>query len=84
MVDENDIEGAAKDIGEKAQEALADVTGSTCTGAKGKWEQVACQAQKTFGAAAGELRDNVTHQPLAALAVAGGTAFVLGLLLARR
>ncbi len=79
MVDEHDIEG-----GEKAQESVADITANACAGAKGKWEQVACQAQKTLDAAAEELRGNVMQQPLAALAVAGGTAFVLGLLLARR
>jgi hypothetical protein len=51
--------------------------------AKGKVNQFAGQAQKTFGAATEELRDNVSNQPLTALAIVGGLAFAIGFL-ARR
>jgi hypothetical protein len=44
---------------------------------------MAGKAQKTFGAAADEIRENVSNQPLTALAIVGGVFFALGFL-ARR
>jgi uncharacterized protein YjbJ (UPF0337 family) len=83
MVDENEIEGAARDLGGKVQDAVGGLTGDAATQAEGKWNQAAGKAQKTFGAAADEIRDNVVDKPLTALAVAAGLFFVLGFL-ARR
>ncbi len=83
MVDENEIEGAARDLGGKVQDAVGGLTGDASTQAEGKWNQAAGKAQKTFGAAADEIRDNVVDKPLTALAVAAGLFFVLGFL-ARR
>ncbi len=82
-MDENQFEGAARDLGGKVQDAIGGVTGDDEMQAKGKVNQFTGQAQKTFGAAAEELRDNVSNQPLTALAIVAGLAFSLGFL-ARR
>jgi uncharacterized protein YjbJ (UPF0337 family) len=82
-MDENEFEGTARDIGGKFQDALGGLTGDTETQARGKFNQAAGKAQKTFGAAADELRDSIKDQPLAALALVAGAAFLLGFL-ARR
>lgn len=83
MVDENEFEGAARDFGGKVQDAVGGLTGDASTQAKGKWSQAAGKAQRTFGEASDELRDNVTGSPLIALAIVGGVCFALGFL-ARR
>jgi uncharacterized protein YjbJ (UPF0337 family) len=82
-VEENQFEGMARDIGGKVQDAAGGLTGDEQMQAKGKVNQFAGQAQKTFGAATEELRDNVSNQPLTALAIVGGLAFAIGFL-ARR
>ncbi len=83
MVDENEIEGTVRDLGGKVQDAVGGLTGDAKTQAEGKWNQAAGKAQKTFGAAADEIRDNVVDKPLTALAVAAGAFFVLGFLMRR-
>ncbi len=83
MVDENEFEGAARDLGGKVQDAVGGLTGDVETQARGKWNQAAGKAQKTFGNAAEELRENVVDSPLTALAIVGGIFFALGFL-ARR
>ncbi len=83
MVDENQVEGTARDIGGKIQDAAGGLTGDADTQASGKWNQVAGKAQKSFGDAAEEVRDNVSNQPLTALAIAGGIGLALGWLFSR-
>ena len=83
MVDENEFEGAARDLGGKVQDAIGGLTGDVDTQAQGKWNQAAGKAQKTFGNAAEEIRDNISDSPLTALAIVGGIFFALGFL-ARR
>ncbi len=83
MVNENEVEGTARDIGGKIQDAVGGLTGDAKTQAEGKMNQAAGQAQKTFGAMADEVLDNVKEKPFAALAVAAGAFFLLGFL-ARR
>jgi uncharacterized protein YjbJ (UPF0337 family) len=80
-MDENEFEGAARDLGGKVQDAVGGLTGDAEIQAEGKWNQAAGKAQKTFGAAADEIRDNVVDKPLTALAVAAGVFFVLGYLM---
>jgi len=82
-MDENEFEGAARDLGGKVQDAVGGLTGDTKTQAEGKYNQMAGKAQKTFGAAADEIRENVTNQPLTALAIVGGIFFALGFLAKR-
>lgn len=83
MVDENEIEGTAREFGGRVQDAIGGLTGDACTQAKGKWNQAAGKAQQTFGDAAEELRENVSNSPLTALAIVGAACLVLGFL-ARR
>ncbi len=83
MVDENEIEGTLRDLGGKVQDGIGGLTGDTATQAEGKWNQAAGRAQKTFGEAAEEIRDNVKSSPLTALAIVGSVFFALGFL-ARR
>ncbi len=83
MADENQFEGTARDFGGRIQDAVGGLTGDIETQARGKWNQAAGKAQKTFGDAADEIRENVTSSPLAALAIVGGIFFALGFL-ARR
>lgn len=80
MVDENEFEGTVRDFGGKIQDAVGGLAGDASTQAKGKWNQAAGKAQKTFGEASDELRDNVTSSPLIALAIVGGVCFALGYL----
>jgi uncharacterized protein YjbJ (UPF0337 family) len=70
-------------LGGKVQDAIGGLTGDVGTQARGKWNQAAGKAQKTFGNAAEELRENVVDSPLTALAIVGGIFFALGFL-ARR
>jgi len=83
MIDENDVEGTVRDFGGKFQDAVGGLTGDASTQAKGKWNQAAGKAQRTFGEASDELRGNVASSPLLALAIVGGVGFALGFL-ARR
>jgi uncharacterized protein YjbJ (UPF0337 family) len=83
MVDENEFEGSARDLGGKVQDAIGGLTGDDELQAKGKVNQFTGKAQKTFGAAAEELRDTVNDQPLTALAIVAGVAFALGFLAKR-
>jgi len=81
MVDQNEFEGTARDIGGKIQDSVGGLTGDTETQARGKVNQAAGKAQKTFGAAAEELRDNVSDSPLTALAIVAALAFGVGFLM---
>jgi uncharacterized protein YjbJ (UPF0337 family) len=83
MVDENEFGGAAREFGGRVRDAVGGLTGDASTQAKGKWNQAAGQVQRTFGEASDELRENVTSNPLLALAIVGGVGFALGFL-ARR
>ena len=48
-MDENQIEGAAKDIGGNVKSAFGDVTGDTKTQASGAVDQVVGTAQRAYG-----------------------------------
>ena len=82
-MDDNQFEGVARDFGGKVQDAVGGLTGDTETQAKGKWNQAAGKAQKTFGDAAEELSETVSNSPLTALAIVGGIFFALGFLAKR-
>jgi uncharacterized protein YjbJ (UPF0337 family) len=82
-MDENEIEGTIRDVGGKVEDAVGGLTGDTKTQAEGKFDQLAGKAQKTFGAAADEVRENVSNQPLTALAVVGAVCLAIGFLVRR-
>jgi uncharacterized protein YjbJ (UPF0337 family) len=83
MVDENEVEGTVRDLGGKVQDAVGGLTGDADMQATGKLNQAAGKAQKTFGAAAEEIRDTVKESPLSALAIVGAVCLAIGFL-ARR
>ena len=83
MVDENEVEGTARNLGGKIQDAVGGFTGDSETQAEGKINQAAGQAQKAIGSLAEDLRDNVADQPLTALAIVGAIGLALGFLLRR-
>jgi uncharacterized protein YjbJ (UPF0337 family) len=89
-MDTNQIEGTARNIGGKIQDAAGGLTGDAATQARGKLNQMAGKAQSTFGDAADQARelgdqlvDGVRSQPWVALAAVGAVGFALGML-ARR
>ena len=84
MVDENRLEGAARNIGGKLQDAVGGLTGDTSTQARGKANQAAGQAQDMYGQVVDEVRHFTSDQPASALLAALGVGVVLGFLLARR
>lgn len=75
---DNEFEGAARELGGKVQDAIGGVTGDAATQARGKFNQAAGQAQKTFGTAIDEIIANAKEKPLAAVAVVAGVSFLAG------
>lgn len=85
MVDENRIEGAARNFGGKIQDAVGGLTGNAETQLRGKANQAAGRVQNAMGSAADEARDLAEHlsdavrdQPLQALGLAMGVGLLLG------
>jgi uncharacterized protein YjbJ (UPF0337 family) len=77
-MDPSRIEGAARDLGGRAQETVGSAIGDTSTQARGAVNQGYGQAQN----AAGQLNDTIRDQPLLAAAIAVGIGFILGRLTA--
>ena len=84
MVDENRIEGTARNMGGKIKDAVGGLTGDAGTQASGKADQAAGTAQDTFGATldqAGAWRDKLEaftkDRPLLALLAAVSVGYVL-------
>ena len=84
MVDENRIEGTARNIGGKVQDAVGAVTGDTATQARGQMNRAAGSAQNAYGQAVDEARNFASDQPIVALLSAMTLGIVIGFLLARR
>ncbi|MGI3778957.1 MAG: CsbD family protein [Janthinobacterium lividum] len=82
-MDENRIEGTAKDVGGKIQDAVGGLTGDTSTQARGKANQASGQAQDYYGQVMDEVMGFAKDQPVAALLSAAGVGLVLGYLLRR-
>lgn len=89
-MDDNQVEGTARTMGGRIQDAVGGLTGDAATQVRGKINQMAGQAQARFGDAADQARElgdqvaeSVRTQPWVALAVTGAVGFALGLL-ARR
>jgi uncharacterized protein YjbJ (UPF0337 family) len=88
-VDENRIEGTARDIGGKAQEAWGNATGNARTRVEGAINQAAGSAQDLYGQAADTaretassfekaLRHTIETQPYTSALVALGVGWLLG------
>ena len=84
MVDENMVEGFAKNVGGRVQDALGGLTGDTAEQARGKVNEAAGSVQNMYGQAVDEVKDFASEQPFTALAASVGVGVVLGFLLGRR
>ncbi len=82
-MDENRIEGAARNFGGKIQDAVGAMTGDKQTQAQGQANRVSGAAQNAYGQAVDGLRDFTSDQPMAALLSALGVGVILGILLGR-
>jgi uncharacterized protein YjbJ (UPF0337 family) len=91
-MDENRVEGAARNFGGKVQEGLGRVTGNARTQAEGLANQAACAAQELYGQAADTARETVSSfekalrhtietQPYTSALVALGLGWLLGRML---
>jgi uncharacterized protein YjbJ (UPF0337 family) len=78
------IEGVARDVGGKIQDAAGGLTGDAVTQLRGKAEQVAGKTQRAYGQAVDGVRDFAQDQPVGALLAALGVGVALGLVLGRR
>lgn len=83
-MDENQIAGAAKTVAGKVQDAWGGLTGDNATQAEGKVRQLAGKAQGIYGDAVDQTKTAVSENPLAALGVALGVGFLIGLYVGRR
>ena len=68
------IEGTAREIGGRVQQAAGDLAGDAKTQAQGLYNQASGQAQQ----AAGQFSDVIRSQPLVSALVALGVGYVLG------
>jgi uncharacterized protein YjbJ (UPF0337 family) len=84
MVDENRIEGTARNIGGKIQDAVGAVTGDKETQARGQMNRATGSAQNAYGQAVDEVKNFASDQPVVALLSAMALGVVIGLLLGRR
>jgi uncharacterized protein YjbJ (UPF0337 family) len=84
MVDENRVEGTARNIGGKIQEAVGAGTGDAATQARGQMNRAAGSAQNAHGQAVDEVKSFATDQPVVALLSAMALGVVIGFLLGRR
>jgi uncharacterized protein YjbJ (UPF0337 family) len=82
-MDENRIEGAARDLGGKVQDAVGGLTGDAATQARGKVNQAAGKVQNAYGQAVDEVKSYATETPIAAMLTALCVGIVLGWMLKR-
>jgi uncharacterized protein YjbJ (UPF0337 family) len=78
------IEGAARDVGGKIQDAAGGLMGDAATQLRGKADQVAGKAQKAYGEAVDGMKGFAREQPIGALLTAMGVGVALGFALGRR
>ena len=88
-MDENRVEGTARNVGGKVQEGVGRLTGDTHARAEGLANQAAGTAQDLYGQAAdtarqtattldGWLRHNIETQPYTSALIAFGIGWLLG------
>jgi uncharacterized protein YjbJ (UPF0337 family) len=78
------IEGMARDVSGKVQDAAGGLMGDTATQLRGKADQVAGKAQNAYGQAVDGVRDFAQDQPIGAILTAMGVGVALGFMLGRR
>lgn len=84
MVDKTSVEGFARDIGGKVQDAVGEAVGDATTQLRGKASHAAGAAQELYGQTAGDIRRYTADQPIGALLMAMGVGVTLGFFLGRR
>jgi uncharacterized protein YjbJ (UPF0337 family) len=84
MIDENRIEGSARNFGGKIEDVVGAVTGDKATQARGQMNRTAGSAQNAYGQAMDEIRSIASDQPLVALLSVMTVGIVIGFLLGRR
>ena len=62
MVDENRVEGSAKNIGGKIKEGFGKLTGDSKTEAEGKADQVEGKVQNTVGGIKDKIREKLDEK----------------------
>jgi len=80
MLDKDSVEGFARDVGGKVQDAVGDAA----TQLRGKANQAAGTAQELYGQASDEVKSYTADQPIGALLMAMGVGVTIGYLLGRR
>ena len=83
-MDDNRVEGAARDIGGKVQDAVGGLAGDASTQVRGKVNQAAGQAQNLYGQAMDGVTEFAKEEPITALLTAVGVGLLLGFVIARR
>ncbi len=83
-MDENRVEGTARNFGGTVQEAVGRLAGDENGQLRGKVNQVRGQAQKAYGETVDDVREYTAAQPFVALFTAMGLGVVLGFLLGRQ
>jgi uncharacterized protein YjbJ (UPF0337 family) len=83
IVDENRVEGAARNIGGKIQDAVGSVAGDMQSQVRGQANRAAGAAQNAYGQAVDGVRDFASDQPMVALLSALGIGVIIGMLLGR-
>ncbi len=90
-MDENRLEGTAKNLGGKLQDAVGGLTGDTATQLRGKANQAAGTAQNAFGSAmdtvstwTDRIAGTTKERPFTALLVAVSVGFALQLMIRTR
>jgi uncharacterized protein YjbJ (UPF0337 family) len=89
-MDENTVEGAARNFGGKVQEAVGDLTGDANTKVRGKINQAAGTAQNTVGGLMDDMNDfgemvsdTVRDKPLQSLGIALAIGLLIGFIVRR-
>jgi uncharacterized protein YjbJ (UPF0337 family) len=83
-MDENRVEGAARNAAGKAQKTFGSVMGDEETEGHGVAQEALGQAQNLYGNAVDSVRGYTNDQPFSALLIAGGIGMALGMLIGRR
>ena len=87
-MDDNTAKGAVTEGVGKVKDAAGGLTGDTSTQAEGKFDQLSGKTQRQFGDTMDEAQDQlegavstIRDYPLAAVGIAAGVGFLLGMLL---
>lgn len=82
-MDEDRVEGAARNFRGKIEDAVGAVTCDKATQARGQLNRAEGSAQNAYGRAVDGVRDFASDQPLVALLSTMGIGIIIGLLLNR-